>query len=61
MNSERDQNASPPSMPRWVRNLVLVVGGLLLLFGVLTLCGVGGDHGPGRHASAAPAVAWVAG
>ena len=42
---------APPGMPRWVRIAALVVGVLILLFVLLQLTGVGGDHGPGRHMS----------
>ena len=41
----------PPRMPRWVKVSVLVVGVLVLLFLVLQLTGLGGEHGPGRHVS----------
>lgn len=44
-------HGSPPRMPRWVKVAAVVVGILILLFVVLTLAGVGGDHGPGRHMS----------
>ena len=36
-------------MPRWVRVAAIVVGALVLIFIVLQLLGVGGQHGPGRH------------
>ena len=46
----------PPGMPRWVKIAGIAVLALVLLFLVLTLTGLGGDHGPGRHLSqAAPA------
>lgn len=45
----------PPGMPRWVRGAAIVVGLLLLLFLVLQLTGLGGQHGPGRHSSGLPA------
>jgi hypothetical protein len=41
----------PPGMPRWVKISGIVVGVLILLFLVLRLTGIGGDHGPGRHMS----------
>ncbi len=41
----------PPQMPRWVRGAALIVGLLVLLFVVLKLTGIGGEHGPGRHMS----------
>ena len=40
---------SPPRMPRWVKVAAIVVGALVLIFIVLQLTGVGGQHGPGRH------------
>ena len=47
----QDGLGSPPGMPRWVRIAAIVVGLLILVFVVLQLAGVGGDHGPGRHMS----------
>ena len=44
---------SPPRMPRWVKVSLIVVGALVLLFLVLQLAGVGGQHGPARHLSSA--------
>jgi hypothetical protein len=41
---------SPPRMPRWLRIAAIVVGALVLIFIALQLTGVGGQHGPGRHA-----------
>jgi len=42
---------SPPRMPRWVKVAAIIVGVLVVLFVVLKLLGVGGEHGPGRHSS----------
>ena len=42
---------TPPSMPRWVKVGILIVILLILLVVVLKLTGIGGDHGPSRHAS----------
>ncbi len=42
---------TPPGMPRWVKIGAIVVGLLVLLFVVLQLTGIGGEHGPGRHMS----------
>jgi hypothetical protein len=46
---------SPPRMPGWVKVSLLIVGALILLFIILKVAGVGGgmggEHGPGRHAS----------
>lgn len=42
---------TPPGMPRWVKVAAVVVGLLLLLFLVLQLTGLAGEHGPGMHSS----------
>ncbi len=42
---------SPPGIPRWVKIAALAVGALILLFLILKIAGVGGEHGPGRHMS----------
>jgi hypothetical protein len=39
-----------PGMPRWVKLSGILVIGLLVLVGIMVLTGVGGPHGPGRHA-----------
>ena len=44
-------------MPRWVKLFLLV--GLVVLVVVVALLVVGGDHGPGRHASLPSAVTLV--
>lgn len=44
--------ATPPGMPRWAKVSAIVVGVLILVFLVLQLTGLAGDHGPGRHSSA---------
>ena len=49
-----DRNpAQPPAMPRWVKVSAIVVGVLLLVFLILKLAGVGGQHGPARHQAGA--------
>ena len=40
----------PPSTPRWVKVFGIIAIILLLIFVVIQLTGVGGGHGPGRHA-----------
>jgi hypothetical protein len=40
-----------PGMPRWVKVTAIVVGVLILLFVILQLTGLAGQHGPGRHLS----------
>jgi hypothetical protein len=48
--SDRKNGPGRPSgMPRWVKWSGIVVGLLILLFVVLQLTGLGGQHGPGRH------------
>ena len=42
---------TPPGMPRWVKVSGAVVLASVLLFVILRLTGLGGDHGPGRHMS----------
>ena len=44
-------SGSPPGMPRWVKIAAVIVGALILLFVILQLTGIGGEHGPGRHVS----------
>ena len=45
------ERPAPPGMPRWVKVAGAVVLALVLVFVVLRLAGLGGDHGPGRHLS----------
>ena len=42
---------SPPRAPRWVKVAAIVVAVLILVFLLLQLTGIGGEHGPGRHMS----------
>ena len=46
----RGDAVGEPGMPRWVKVSGIVVVVLILLLGGLKLLGVGGEHGPGRHA-----------
>lgn len=46
------EGGNPPGMPRWVKVSAIVVGVLVLVFLVLQLTGIAGNHGPGRHSSA---------
>jgi len=39
----------PPSTPRWVKISGIIVIALVLLFVILKVIGIGGNHGPGRH------------
>ena len=54
---------SPPRMPRWVKVSLIVLASLMLLFLALKLAGVGGgmggEHGPARHASGPATTAGV--
>ena len=56
---------SPPAMPRWVKVTGIVVGILVLVFLILQLTGIAGQHGPGRHmsgdgsSSSGAATAWA--
>ena len=45
------ERAAPPGIPRWVKISAVAVGVLILLFLILQLTGIAGEHGPGRHAS----------
>lgn len=38
----------PPSMPKWVKYLLLGVAAVVVI-AILAMLIVGGDHGPGRH------------
>ena len=40
-----------PGTPRWVKVSGIVVGVLVLLVVIIVFTGIGGPHGPGRHAS----------
>ena len=44
-----DQPTAPT--PRWVKVAGITALALALLFFILKLVGVGGDHGPGRHSA----------
>ena len=56
-----DQARGPTTgVPRWVTVFLLVAAGIVVL-GLVVMLLVGGDHGPGRHQSAAVASHLVAG
>ena len=42
---------STTGTPRWVKVFGIIALGLVVLFFILRLAGVGGGHGPGRHAA----------
>jgi hypothetical protein len=48
-NGVRSTEDRPPSAPRWVKVSGIIVIILVLLFVILKLTGIGGNHGPGRH------------
>ena len=52
--TKSDGLARAPRMPRWVKVFV-VIGAVLVVLVVLRLAGIGGNHGPSRHRSGAPA------
>lgn len=47
---ETDRPAQRPPAPRWVKIFLVVLLLVILVGAVLALTGVGGEHGPGRHA-----------
>jgi cytochrome b561 len=51
-SGSRPEAEAPPGTPRWVKVTAIVVGLLILLFLVLQLTGIAGEHGPGMHSSA---------
>jgi hypothetical protein len=42
---------TPPSTPRWVKVFGIIVIILVVIFIILKVTGIGGEHGPGRHLS----------
>ncbi|WP_157245047.1 hypothetical protein [Nonomuraea typhae] len=42
---------TPPRAPRWVKVSAIAVAILVLAFLIAQVFGIGGPHGPGRHAS----------
>lgn len=60
-DSQNDPGLGPrreatTSMPRWVKISLIIVAVLMLLFIVLKVTGLGGEHGPGRHLGTGPTV-----
>jgi hypothetical protein len=45
------ERQTPPSTPRWVKIFGIIAIVLILLFIILKLTGIGGEHGPERHFS----------
>ena len=46
--------SAPPGVPRWVKVMGIIVLVLVLVFIILQVTGIGGQHSPGRHASLSP-------
>jgi hypothetical protein len=47
---EPTDSASPTGTPRWVKVFALALAVLVLLIAILLITGIGGEHGPSRHA-----------
>jgi hypothetical protein len=45
-----ESNSEALGTPRWVIVLGTILISLILLVAILLLSGIGGEHGPGRHA-----------
>jgi hypothetical protein len=45
------KHEGPPNTPRWVKVFGITVIVLVLLFVILKVLGIGGEHGPSRHLS----------
>lgn len=45
----RPTEDQPPSTPRWVKVSGIIAIVLILLFVIINLTGIGGNHGPSRH------------
>ena len=51
MDPQSETEPRPPTgMPRWVKISLIAVAVLIAAFLILKATGVGGEHGPGRHA-----------
>ena len=40
---------APPGLPAWLKMSLVVAGVIVVIFILLTLLGVGGEHGPRLH------------
>lgn len=48
--TEPDRGPHPhPGMPRWLKVSLIALAVIVLVFVLLSLLGVGPDHGPSRH------------
>ncbi len=45
----RPDRGSTTRTPRWVMIVGIIILVLVLLYAIMMLAGVGGEHGPGRH------------
>ena len=50
-----ERNADTNATPRWAKVLAVVIAAVVLAFVLVWLTGLGGDHGPRRHASSGAA------
>jgi hypothetical protein len=48
---------TPPGTPRWVKVLGVILIAVILLIGIVMLAGIGGQHGPRRHAPSGSEIA----
>lgn len=48
-NEVKSTEDRPPSTPRWVKVSGIIVISIVLLFVIMKLTGIGGNHGPDRH------------
>ncbi|PMC36333.1 hypothetical protein CJ195_16145 [Bacillus sp. UMB0899] len=39
----------PPSTPRWVKFFLIIAFVIVIVFVILKILGIGGEHGPSRH------------
>ena len=40
---------APPGLPAWMKVSLVVAGAIVAIFVLLSVLGVGGEHGPGFH------------
>ena len=40
---------APPGLPAWLKMSLVIAGAIVAIFVLLTLLGVGGEHGPKLH------------
>lgn len=49
----------PPNTLRWVKVFLIIAIVLILLFVIMKITGIGGDHGPGRHFSSDQSITYT--